>query len=214
MLKVLLSANMSPNVGSGPPPMDRKVMVFIDGGYLREGFKRIYGHDGIDFRQLLAKLKSLSFSSAERPDVIAVYFYDAEVDPKEDPDEYEKQERYFSNIRKIGVYDVKLARLKGAKKGRKQKGVDVLIAVDMITKAFMNHYDIAIFFGGDDDFVDVVKSVKNLTGKRVVGAFYDNHISQNLQNEFYRRIPLFKKVLDDFGIEEKQKTATTSSKSP
>jgi uncharacterized LabA/DUF88 family protein len=46
--------------------------------------------------------------------------------------------------------------------------VDTLIAIDMISKAYENHYDVDILLAGDDDFLDVVNAVKN-AGKRVYG---------------------------------------------
>jgi len=193
-------------ISFAPAPVYRRVMIFIDGGYLREGFKRIYGHDEINFPGLFVLLKALAVEERRRPEVIRAYYYDAIVDPIENPDEFKKQEEYFDNIEKYAVYEVKLARLKGTKKGRKQKGVDVMLAVDMITKAFMNHYDIAIFLAGDDDFLDLIKAVKDLTDKRVYGSFYPDEVSEDLLNNLDKRQPLTKRLLDSQQIAIGQKT--------
>jgi uncharacterized LabA/DUF88 family protein len=193
-------------IAFAPAPVYRRVMIFIDGGYLREGFKRIYGHDEINFPGLFVLLKALAVEERRRPEVIRTYYYDAVVDPIENPNEFKKQEEYFDNIEKFAVYEVKLARLKGTKKGRKQKGVDVMLAVDMITKAFMNHYDIAIFLAGDDDFLDLIKAVKDLTDKRVYGAFYPDEVSEDLLNNLDKRQPLTKRLLDSHQIAIGQKT--------
>ena len=37
----------------------------------------------------------------------------------------------------------------------------------MLSKAFQNHYDVAVFLGGDDDFIDFIETVKELAGKSV-----------------------------------------------
>ena len=63
----------------------------------------------------------------------------------------------------------------------KQKGVDVRLATDMITKAYQDHYDFAILFAGDDDFSDVVNAVKD-AGKRVIGIYLKEHVSLNFKN--------------------------------
>lgn len=189
-----------------PTPVFRRVMIFIDGGYLREGFKRIYGHDEINFPGLFVLLKALAVEERRRPEVIRTYYYDAIIDPEKDLDEFRKQKEYFSKIEQHAVYEVKLARLRGTEKGRKQKGVDVMLAVDMITKAFMNHYDIAIFLAGDDDFLDLVKAVKDLTDKRVYGAFYPDQVSKDLLNNFDKKQPLTKRLLDSHQIAIGQKT--------
>ena len=197
---------MGPFVSFVPTPVYRRVMIFIDGGYLREGFKRIYGQAEINFAGLFVLLKKLAFEERRHPEVIRAYYYDAQVDPEEDFAKFKEQKKYFSNIEKHAVYEVKLARLKETKKGKKQKGVDVMLAIDMITKAFMNHFDIAILLAGDDDFLDLVKAVKDLTDKRVYGAFYPNEVSKDLLNNLDKKRELTKRVLDSYGIAKGKKT--------
>ena len=50
-----------------------------------------------------------------------------------------------------------------------EKRVDVSIAVDMVTKAHTDEYDVAYLLSADGDFVPAVNAVKNL-GKRVFAA--------------------------------------------
>ncbi len=106
-------------------------------------------------------------------------------DPK-----YDEQDRYFEKIRKNNNYEVKLGRLIKTKDRYRQKGVDILLAIDMITKAFLNHYEIALLLGGDDDYVDLVKSIKDLTGKRIYGAYFQNSVSERLAESFDRHLIL------------------------
>ncbi len=58
------------------------------------------------------------------------------------------------------------------------------LAVDVITKALMNHYGIAILLTGDDYFLDLAKTVKHFTDKRVYGAFYLDHFSPPTLQKF------------------------------
>lgn len=170
-------------IGSGSTPAYRPSMIFIDGGYLREGVKRVFGDDNIDFALLPLLLDWSTRGGHIRSELIRVYYYDAIVDHK-DP-KYDEQNRYFERIQENNDYEVKLGRLIKTKDGRyRQKGVDVLLAVDMITKAFLNHYDIALFLGGDDDYVDLVKSIKDFTGKRIVGAYFQENVSKRLAESF------------------------------
>ena len=171
-------------------------MIFIDGGYLTEGFKTIYGHKRINFSGLFACLTR----SARGFEIVRAYYYDAMIDPEEDFEEFKKQKDYFSNIQQDERYEVKLARLKGTAKGRRQKGADVKLAVDMITKALMNHYDTAFLLSGDDDFLDLVRAVKDFTDKRVHGFFYQDQVSEELLKSFDRRHYITKKLLDSHKV--------------
>ena len=175
-------------------------MIFIDGGYLREGFKRIYKHERINFPGLFVLLKNLALEGIRHPEVIRAYYYDAIVAPEEDLEKYKEQKEYYSEIEKHGVYDVKLTRLKKTKEGERQKGADVKLAVDAVTKAFMDHYDIAILLTGDDDFLDLVRTVKDLTDKRVYGAFYPDQVSEDLRKSFDKKMLLDKDLFDTKGI--------------
>ena len=175
-------------------PAYRPSMIFIDGGYLREEVKRVFGHDNIDFAFLPHLLDWSTLGGHIHPELIRVYYYDAIVDHK-DP-KYDEQNRYFERIQENNDYEVKLGRLIKTKDDRyRQKGVDILLAVDMITKAFLNHYDIALFLGGDDDYVDLVKSIKDFTGKRIVGAYFQEHVSKRLADSFDGGIILSKDFL-------------------
>ena len=54
-----------------------------------------------------------------------------------------------------------------------EKGTDINIAVNMISKAYTNAYDIAILVSGDTDYVPVIKQLHNL-GKIVILATLPN----------------------------------------
>lgn len=151
----------------------RPVMIFIDGGHFREGFKKIIGRkiQPKDFDILRGNLMRYIVYGNIEGELIRVYYYDAIADPSESPDEYKEEKEYFDNIRKCDFYNVKLGRKIKTGKDTRQKGVDILIAIDMLTKAFQNHYDFAGFVGGDDDFVDLIESVRELAGKRVIGFY-------------------------------------------
>lgn len=62
--------------------------------------------------------------------------------------------------------------------------MDVYIASDMLSKAYENHYEIAVVIMGDRDFLPLVDAVKNLTGKRVFGVVFDKHYTEDLRYAF------------------------------
>jgi len=56
---------------------------------------------------------------------------------------------------------------------KRSKGVDITLATEMLTNAFMGNYSLAVLIGGDGDYVPLVEQVKRL-GKVVVVGFVDN----------------------------------------
>lgn len=179
---------------SGSSRSYRPVMIFIDGGYLREGFKKIIGReigeDTKDFTNLQRNLMRYVVFDNIVGELIRVYYYDAIVDPTDDLETYNKQKEYFDKIRKCNFYEVRLGRRIKTPEGNRQKGVDILLAIEMLTKAFQDHYEIAAFLGGDDDFIDLINSVKELTGKRIYGFFFQHNASERLLKAFDSKLDL------------------------
>jgi len=92
--------------------------------------------------------------------------YDAIVEEGE-PD-YAVKRKYFDSIDANMWYTVKLGKLvKSSKKKHKQKGVDVLMAVDALSRAYQNHYDLGIFVLGDGDYLPLIQAV-NDAGKKTL----------------------------------------------
>ena len=172
-------------------------MAFIDGGYLREQCKRKIGTDSIDFERLKKMLEG-SFNSncggKYKGDLVRIYYYDAIVDV-DDPD-FQQQNEFFSKINTIDGYKISLGRLirTGDKKDSplKQKGVDIQLAIDMLSMAYQEHYEFALLVAGDNDFFDLVKAVQN-SNQRVFGFYFREHVSEELLNSFDAKI-----AIDDF----------------
>jgi uncharacterized LabA/DUF88 family protein len=72
-------------------------------------------------------------------------------------------------------------------KGRRQdseKGVDVSLAIEMLTNAFHRNFDLGILFSGDEDYARLVLETKRY-GTMVGGAFFEKHgLSARLRSEF------------------------------
>ena len=55
--------------------------------------------------------------------------------------------------------------------GQKSKGVDITLTKDMLSHAFLNHYDAAVLIAGDADYVPLVDEIKR-RGKNIYIAFF------------------------------------------
>jgi uncharacterized LabA/DUF88 family protein len=180
------------------------VMIFIDGAYLRKRCKDFWGHDNIRWSRLSWSFIRMFNTYGDNPfnaNLIRIYYYDAIV-PKTDPD-YENQKKYFENIERGYAYTVRLGTLvKSSKKGKdRQKGVDILMAIDALTKAYQNHYETGMFLLGDADFKPLIEAVKDV-GKKTIGIYHKPTCSEHLARSFDMRIYLDRKAFKGF-LEDK-----------
>ncbi|MBS7648435.1 NYN domain-containing protein [Candidatus Bathyarchaeota archaeon] len=83
--------------------------------------------------------------------VRVLYYYDTIVDETEQ-EKRQEQNSFFSIIRSMPLCTVRLGQLIKTEEGYRQKGVDILMAIDMLSKAYENQYDITILLAGDGDF--------------------------------------------------------------
>jgi uncharacterized LabA/DUF88 family protein len=177
--------------GSSPRPIKR-IMAFIDGGYLRRLCKDNCNMDCIGF-DVLNHVLTEKFNSIKpnpfRAYIIRIYFYDAIVDNKNS--EYDAQKRYFDSIvDKYPYYTVKLGKVvESENKVPKQKGVDILLSVDALTKAYLDQYDVGIFVMGDADFKPLIEAIKD-TGKQTMCIYYPQNTAEELTRTFDIREPL------------------------
>lgn len=64
-------------------------------------------------------------------------------------------------------------------KGLYQKGVDVQLAVDLVSHAYKDNFDIAILCSGDIDLLSSVNTIKSL-GKKIIIISHPELISKNM----------------------------------
>lgn len=201
------------SVSFAPLKPTERIMVFIDGGYVRRIFSDLFGDDKIDFRGLLrCLLKNYEAipSNPFRGNLIRVYYYDAIAD-EEHTKKYREQKRYLTKVTRNFYYTLRLGHLVKLGDGKwRQKGVDILMTVDSLTKAYLDHYDTGLFFLGDRDFIPMIDAVKD-AGKKTVGFYYgnptdggklDSKVPIDVGKVFDTRIALSKEVLQKHHVEK------------
>ena len=190
-----------------------RVMVFIDGHYLEKKIrdKKISDKldEGLKYQNIPNFLVNQTKRGSIQPQLERAYYYNAlpnlkELDHIKDEQErtnikqkmeeiIKKNEPRFDAIRSLDMFDVRLGRLVYSKNGEpRQKGVDSLIAIDMLSKAFRKQCDEAVLLAGDSDFIEVVKAVKD-AGVKVAGAFFKDNTTKELIQSFDKLI-----VLDNY----------------
>lgn len=179
-----------------PKPLER-VMIFIDGGYIRKIFNDLFGDDNIHYWKLrndLQKWYNDILSNAYRANLIRAYYYDGIADESEK--EYPHQRKYFDELREKCVFiDVTLAEAVKESDGKyRQKGVDVLLAIDSLSMAYQDLYDSGLFLLGDRDFIPLIEAIKS-TGIKTYGFLYEKNIPEKLRWAFDYRIILKKEKI-------------------
>ena len=69
---------------------------------------------------------------------------------------------------------------KKTRKEDKAKGVDISLAKDLLSHAFLNNLDVAVLVAGDGDYAPLVEAVERL-GKVVYGVFFSEGLSPELK---------------------------------
>lgn len=178
-------------------PLER-TMCFIDGGYLQSTCKKLFGHDKIDFAKVGSKLREafqICLVGQFQIDLIRIYYYDAIVEATHQ--DYHSQKQYFNSVYDAPLYSVRLGSLvESPKVGFRQKGVDILMSTDVLTKAYRNQYGAGIFLMGDRDFVPLIEAV-NDAGKKTVCVYYPPFTSEELLKTFDMSIGLGKSEIED-----------------
>src|SRR6516162_164936 len=135
------------------------IYAFIDGAYLRSRLTYIAKHLAIDaFKDPL----EFDYAAFGTHNAYKAFYYDCLPARKstESRDDYEKrvepQQRLFKSIKSLPGYHVVLGETIRSGGDIVQKGVDISIAVDMLTYSFRGVISEAILFAGDRDFVPLV----------------------------------------------------------
>jgi uncharacterized LabA/DUF88 family protein len=149
---------MSSGVASFHLERRQSSYLFIDGAYLREQYRKLIDPVLGDGGELEYQKISRSFDCAK------AYYYDCLDEKKRDETDADfdsrrkAQEELFNRIREVPGFHVRT----GTLSGRRQKEVDVTLAVDMLTHAFYKNVSRAVLIAGDLDFRPVVDSLVRL----------------------------------------------------
>jgi len=169
-----------------------RVMIFIDGSNLYHSLKNFFRRTDIDIGKFCSKL-------LDKRRLIRIYYYNAKVGQKEEPERYKDQEKFFAGITAIPYTELRLGRLvynNWPGTPPYEKGVDIQLATDMITHSFKNNYDVAILVAGDNDFVGALQAVKD-NGKNIeVALFGKERTSMQLRKTADEIIAINSRVLN------------------
>ena len=170
--------------------------AFVDGAYLRAVAKRL-GSPLVNPHSLLINavhhdiIQDWCSKPFGKPGVVLarVTYYDGIPDNEADVSDNLKD--YWSQVELLEDTDLGFGSVRGGtkKKPKRQKGVDTLIAVDMLVGAFNQLFPIAILAAGDSDFVPVVTEVRR-RGAMVAVLAEEGSLADALRRAADRFVPI------------------------
>jgi len=150
--------------------MTDRVMIFIDGSNLYHSLKNHFNRADLDMAKFTDKL-------LQKRQLIRIYYYNAMVGQKQEPEVFKQQQAFFNGVNAVPYTELRLGRLVYSSGWPNvpptEKGTDVQLAVDMVTHAYKDNYDVAILVAGDNDFTGAVQAAKD-SGKHVEIALFGN----------------------------------------
>jgi len=152
--------------------MENRVAIFIDGSNLYHALKGNFKRYDLNFAEFTYKL-----CGPRR--LFRTYYYNVLQDPVQRPDGYREQQEFLDILRKTPYLEVRLGSTKIAQGVPVEKGVDVMLATDLLYFAWNDFYDVAVLVSGDADFAYALQAVKNM-GKHVEVAYFESGVSRNL----------------------------------
>ena len=154
---------------SSPVP---RVAIFIDGSNLYHSLEENCNRYDLDFAAFSSKL-----CGARRH--LRTYYYNLLRDPNRNPQAYHDQHKFLTALYSTPYLEVRLGASKMRGDSTVEKGVDIMLATDLMRTAWGNLYDVAILVSGDGDFSYAVQAVKDI-GKQVEVAAFQANLSMEL----------------------------------
>lgn len=149
-----------------------RVAIFIDGSNLYHSLDENCKRTDVDFGAMIAKL------SKGRP-LLRTYYYNVLRDPDRNAPAYQDQQKFLSALYNTPYLEVRLGTSKLRGDTAVEKGVDIMLATDLLRLAWDNLYDEAVVVSGDGDFAYAVQNAKDM-GKHVEVAAFTANLSWEL----------------------------------
>jgi uncharacterized LabA/DUF88 family protein len=152
--------------------MEDRVAIFIDGSNLYHALQGNFKRHDLNFAEFANKLCGSRH-------LLRIYYYNILQDSIQWPDTYREQQDFLDVLRKTPYLEIRLGSSKMTHGTPVEKGIDIMLATDMLHFAWNDLYDVAVLVSGDSDFAYALQAVKNM-GKHVEVAYFEKGISKDL----------------------------------
>ena len=149
-----------------------RVAIFIDGSNLYHSLEENCDRFDVDFAAFSTKL-------CKGRTLFRTYYYNVQRDPDRNPQAYQDQQKFLTALYNTPYLETRLGTSKQRGDVAVEKGIDIMLATDLLRLAWNDLYDVAVLVSGDGDFSYAVKAVKDM-GKHVEVAAFPANLSWDL----------------------------------
>ena len=162
----------------------KKSIMFVDGNNRYHNVKSIIEKPrAIDFRKM-ADMIGERFDL----DIVEIRYYNSVPDIEFSEEVYYKHMVFLASLKRKGlvINTAKLKKIKADGKAiRVEKGIDVMIAADMINKALLEKgCECCVLISGDSDFVPAMRLIKSEGKEVLTTSVLKGYARELLQGEF------------------------------
>jgi len=154
--------------------MEDRIAIFIDGSNLYHALRSNFRRYDLNFADFTSKLCGSRH-------LFRTYYYNILQDPVQWPEGHREQQEFLDILRKTPYLEVRLGSTKVAQGIPVEKGIDIMLATDLLYFAWNDFYDVAVLVSGDSDFAYALQAVKNM-GKHAEVAYFESGVSKELLN--------------------------------
>ncbi len=154
--------------------MEKRVAIFIDGSNLYHALQTNFKQHNLNFTAFASKL-------CGQRHLFRIYYYNVLQDPIQRPDGRKEQQDFLDALQKIPYLEIRLGGTKLSQGVPVEKGIDIMLATDLLYFAQNDSYDVAILVSGDADFTYALQAVKNM-GKHIEVAYFESGVSRDILN--------------------------------
>ena len=151
-----------------------RISIFIDGSNLYHSLEENCHRFDLDFSAFADKL-------CRGRTLYRIYYYNMLRDSERNANAYQEQQKFLGALYSTPYLEVRLGTAKMRGDITVEKGIDIMVATDLLRLAWEDRYDVAILVSGDGDFAYAVQAVKDL-GKHVEVAAFQSNLSWELGN--------------------------------
>jgi len=152
--------------------LTQRVAIFIDGSNLYHALDENCGRMDLDFGAFISKL-------ANERQLFRAYYYNILQDSDRRGHAYQEQQKFLATLYGTSYMEVRLGTSKYRGDVMVEKGVDIMMATDLLQYGWTDKYDTGILVTGDGDFAYAIQTIKNF-GRHIEVVSFPGNLSYEL----------------------------------